>query len=245
MQKIIFLIIACLFLVDTSSGQRKLIVHSNVPEARVVIDGKDVGNVASSPIAIGTGDVSVSVVFPATRLWTIDPIHHNIDAGQSDVNLDARFSHHYQIDSIPSGAEVILNGQSLGRSPLLVQRKDPVFARFELRLSGYESGFFQPDSSIWNRGQIHLMPVVGLSAESHKMTIKRRRWITVAAAGTSLVAGIAAIQLRAKADRKFDRYNETGNNRLKQEIKRLDIQSGISLGVMQVGLGVVAFRIAF
>ncbi len=75
--------------------------------------------------------------------------------------------------------------------------------------------------------------------------MKKRTWITYAAAGASLLAGAVAIHLRTKADSRFNSYLESGSPVLKREIKRLDFQSGMALGVMQVGVGIIAFRLVF
>ena len=87
-----------------------------------------------------------------------------------------------------------------------------------------------------------LKPVVlvGLGSE-----LKRRNWISFAAAGTSILAGALAIHLRTKADNRFETYLKTGNPTLKTTVKRLDLQSGMALGVMQVGVGIIAFRLIF
>lgn len=74
---------------------------------------------------------------------------------------------------------------------------------------------------------------------------KNRAWISYAAAGTSVAAGILAVHFRTKADNRFDDYLESGSSSLKRQVKRLDVQSGVALGVMQVGVGVVAFRMIF
>ncbi|MDA1028777.1 MAG: hypothetical protein O3B41_06975 [Bacteroidetes bacterium] len=75
--------------------------------------------------------------------------------------------------------------------------------------------------------------------------IKKRKWLTYTAAGASLLAGAAAIHFRTKADSRFNSYLETGSPRIKREIKQLDLKSGMALGVMQIGLGVIAFRLIF
>ena len=75
--------------------------------------------------------------------------------------------------------------------------------------------------------------------------VKRRKWINYTAAGTSVVAGILAIHFRTKADNRFDDYLETGNPALKKQVQRLDVQSGLALGAMQIGVGVIAFRLVF
>ena len=63
--------------------------------------------------------------------------------------------------------------------------------------------------------------------------------------GFALAASALAIHFRTKADNRFDDYHEKGNLSLKSDIRRLDVQSGVALGVMQLGLGVVVFRLAF
>ena len=73
----------------------------------------------------------------------------------------------------------------------------------------------------------------------------RSKWINYTAAGTSLVAGILAIHFRTKADNRFEDYLETGNPGLKKQVQRLDVQSGLALGAMQLGVGVIAFRLVF
>ena len=75
--------------------------------------------------------------------------------------------------------------------------------------------------------------------------VKRKRWIGYTAAGTSVLAGMLAIHYRTKAHNRFEDYLETGSPALKKRVQRLDIQSGVALGVMQVGVGVIAFRLVF
>lgn len=75
--------------------------------------------------------------------------------------------------------------------------------------------------------------------------VKKRKWITYTAAGASLLAGAAAIHFRTKADSRFNSYLETGSPRLKRQIKQLDLKSGVALGAMQIGVGVIAFRLIF
>jgi len=70
------------------------------------------------------------------------------------------------------------------------------------------------------------------------------KWIAIAA-GASVLAGVAAIHFRTKADNRFNDYLKTGDNRLKKQVKSLDVQSGAALGVMQIGVGIIAFRLIF
>ncbi len=75
--------------------------------------------------------------------------------------------------------------------------------------------------------------------------VRRRRWIDVVALSGAVVAGALAVHYRTKADHRFEDWEQDKRPQLKQDIQRLDVLSGVSTGVMQVGLGVFAFRLVF
>ena len=52
-----------------------------------------------------------------------------------------------------------------------------------------------------------------------------------------------AVHFKFKADRRYDRYVETGDPALRPAIKRYDTYSGVALGVMQAGAGLFAVRL--
>ena len=76
-------------------------------------------------------------------------------------------------------------------------------------------------------------------------TPSNTNWIDYVAIGTAIAGGILAVHYRTKADNRFDDYNETRDPALKSDVKQLDLYSGVALGAMQVGLGVIAFRLIF
>jgi len=65
----------------------------------------------------------------------------------------------------------------------------------------------------------------------------------MAVAALSFTAAVLAIHYRTKADNRFDDYASSGSASLRAKINRLDRQSGIALGTMQLGLGFVAVRL--
>jgi hypothetical protein len=61
----------------------------------------------------------------------------------------------------------------------------------------------------------------------------------------ALAAGIVAVHYKFKGDDLYDEYNETGDPALRNNIDRYDNYSAIALGTMQIGVGVLAFRMVF
>ena len=57
-----------------------------------------------------------------------------------------------------------------------------------------------------------------------------------------MAAGAVSIHYKFKADRLNDQYQENGDPELRPEINSFDTRAAVSLGVMQVGLGVLAIR---
>ena len=240
-----------LFLISTgiavspALGQRTLNVTSNVQEAIVYADSGRLGTIADGPFQISDVPTRIVVTLDGGTLWTVDPIVFELEQGQDDLKIEALFDYHYRIESIPSGAQVSLDNTVIGQTPISFQRPTALESDLIVTLDGYGVQRITPGSDIWNRTLLELSPQNGLLTGVNESPLRKRKWINYAAVGTSLASGVLAIHLRTKADNRFEDFHETGDNRLKKEIKRLDLQSGISLGVMQVGIGVIAFRIAF
>ncbi|MEQ9104384.1 MAG: hypothetical protein RIE53_06765 [Rhodothermales bacterium] len=75
--------------------------------------------------------------------------------------------------------------------------------------------------------------------------VRKRRWIDVVSLSGAVVAGALAVHYRTKADNRFEDWEADKRPQLKRDIQRLDVLSGVSTGVMQVGIGVFAFRLVF
>ena len=58
----------------------------------------------------------------------------------------------------------------------------------------------------------------------------------------AVAAGAVSIHYKFKADRLNEQYEQTGDAALRPRIHDLDTRAGVALGVMQVGVGVLALR---
>jgi len=79
----------------------------------------------------------------------------------------------------------------------------------------------------------------------HIVPKARKDWVSIAATASAFAAGALAIHFRTRADNRFSDYQKSGKESLRSDVQRLDVQSGVALGVMHAGLGIVVFRLAF
>ena len=57
--------------------------------------------------------------------------------------------------------------------------------------------------------------------------------------------GALAVHFKFKADDRYDQYLETGDPEFKDQVQQYDTYSYVALAGMQVGIGVLVFRLAF
>jgi len=228
-------------------GQDRLLtVASNADSAGVWIDGSWAGYVAQGPFGLSAMAKEVVVRPFGVDAWSILPLRFDLDKRSiGAVTLDARFNYHYSIQSIPSGAQVYLGGDKLGSTPMLHVSQAPLEESIRLELDGYHGSTAQPGDGIWNTISVTLaaLPVDPEAVLSLRGRQRKGSRLNMAVAALSFTAAVLAIHYRTKADNRFDDYALSGTASLRAKINRLDRQSGIALGTMQLGLGFVAVRL--
>lgn len=246
-----FLVFACSLTVlpGTVQGQdRQLILTSNADSAGVWVDGAWMGTVEDAPFMIASTARQVVVRPPGNDIWSINPLHFDLGKETADaITLDAAFEYHYRIESIPSGAHVFLGETGVGITPTTHRTPEPLQEMIRLELEGYKPGEVEPGQNLWNHVSTTMEPLPSLAEavrSDHVVSGKGPNWVNIAVTASAFAAGALAVHYRTKADNRFDDYGVTGKESLRSDIRRLDVQSGVALGVMQAGLGFVAIRLA-
>ena len=252
MNKANLIVVMILFFCTGSAvGQeRTLVISSNVGSAHVYVDGEWLGVVTQSPFNIALNAKSVRVAASQEDQWSVDPLLFELpETSVGTVSIDVVFPQTYRVESVPSGARVFNQaGVQLGVTPLQWSTKKPLEEELLVSLGGHEPITFLPGSDVWNR---HIFSLKRLSPSDALVPSRvsgdrpPRRWVNKVVLTSAFAAGALAVHFRTKADNRFDDYNQTGNRALRSEIRRLDVQSGVALGAMQLGIGVVAIRLAF
>jgi len=244
-----FLVVACF------PGQRIVaqpVVRTNLPGATLFADSVRLGPSAQGLWVIPKTTKRLRLVAPENEAWSIAPLTKEIRGVIEDSSsLVLNFPYYHRIESVPFGASVQLETsegrQGVGETPLVYKSIILLDGQFVVRMDGYAVQRITPGTEVWNRYDITLSQ----AAEDDPRVAEVRwhpprkpnRWIDYVTVGTSVAAGIIAIHYKFKADRLYDRYEETTNPALRPDINRYDKRSSIALGVMEASLGIFAIRL--
>jgi len=232
--------------------EREIEVVTNVGTADVFVDGEWKGKASQKVFSIAS-DAKLLVVSPqGGDAWSVEAISFDLASNGPQrvgaVQLDAMFPFYYRIASMPPGANIFdQNGARIGVTPITLTRLEPLVGSIELSMEGFEASSVDVGDDIWNSTFVELRPVSSNALQAEGGFVdkrKRRRWINYAATATAIVGGALSVHYRTKADNRFDDFGVSGDPRLKSDIRRLDINSGVALGFMQAGVGVLALRLA-
>jgi hypothetical protein len=241
-------------LAGTANAQPRWIrVDSNQAEALVFADSTWLGTASDGLLALPPETRLVHVVPPTPDAWSIPAVTHPVDtAGDDTLVVSARFPFYYRFESVPSGASVYLESDGarrlLGQTPLDHVSDEPLAGTVSFDRTGHLIRTVEPGDELWNRHLVLLETVDRLTANESDLSISGHSgsaWIDYAATGVAVAGAVLAIHFKTKADNRYEIYNETRDPALKSEIKELDLYSGVALGAMQVGIGVIAFRLVF
>jgi len=235
-------------------GQARWVsIETNQPDAVVYVDSTWMGSAGQRVFELPVGASEISVVPPSVDTWVIPAITFRATGTPVDtLRLNADFPYYYRVESIPSGATVYYEGSEgrieLGETPVDYVSARPLEDELVIDLDGYLIRRVDPGRSLWNRHLVLLessVPTANSHSDLSISRVHRSHWIDYAAVGVAVAGGILAVHYKTKADNRYDAYNETRSPRLKSEVQRLDVYSGVALGAMQVGLGVLAIRLVF
>lgn len=227
---------------------------SNLPTALVYADTVRLGVAAQGVFRVPARADSLRLMPDEGDGWTLSPEVRALDLqGGDTLAIQIDFPYHYRVESIPFGAPVFLKGlderQLLGTTPLTHRSEAPLETPLVIDHKGYQIEEITPGRDVWNRYVITLNPAQSLRTEAPTPEVdwqpppKRRRWIDVAAATVAVAAGVYSIHQKFQADDLYDQYQETRDPALKSRVEAYDARALAGLGVMQVGLGVLTFRL--
>ena len=162
--------------------------------------------------------------------------------------------------SEPAGAEVYVGDSLIGRTPMRVMRSmlDSVRVWFPSR-AAWGAQMLRPDTAALSSElgvlllrfdamrllvapPLSAAPVVG-TAELRGGGFTLPRADVLFPATIALGAGVAAVMLKQHADGLYADYLRTGDESLLSQTKKYDIYAGVSLALLQVGLGYFMYRL--
>ena len=238
----------------SAQARMQIYLDTNAPEAVVFADSLRLGRAADGPYILSSAVRAIRLVPLAEDNWDLAPLVHIVTPSDTgEVTLSMHFPYYYRIESLPFGASVYVDAPGgrlrLGTTPLTYQSAAPLVGTIRIEKTGYLPQAVEPGPRVWNR---HVVALGAPPGEPWGMTSevtwnpppKQRKWIDYTALGVAAAAGLLSVHYKFKADRRYDRYLETGDFDLRSEIKSYDRRAWVALAGMQVGIGVFAVRLA-
>ena len=235
------------------AGQAFLLVRSNLPGSLVLVDSIYAGTVGEQRvIRVDPGSHKVGVSPSEVGSWVLSPPETDVVAVEGDtVNVTLDFPITYRIDSVPFGAAVFRedDDRALGETPVIFSTDEVLRAAFILEKSGYATERIVPGTEVINQHTVSLRPlgehIARSYAEEWSPSSGASKWLTYSAVGLIVAGGALAVHFKFEADDKYGEYLVTADSETKHEVDRLDRLSYVALGGVQVGLGILVYRLAF
>lgn len=159
--------------------------------------------------------------------------------GEREGVVFVRFDARLRLRSVPHGAAVFREDSLLGHTPLDVPRDSSLLT---LRAAGFDDVFLRVEE-VEEEAHIVTLPAEQSAPmlEEWKGDISAPGLRVAVPAGLALIAGVASVMFKQHADGLYDDYLRNPDGALLSEVKKYDIYAGISLAIVQVGLGYLAY----
>lgn len=228
-------------------------VTSNLRGGLILVDSAYAGAVGDGAIVrVAPGLRRVGVAPPEVGSWVLSSPETEVVAVVGDtVDVGLDFPITYRIDSIPFGATVFREDEhrALGETPLVFSTEAALRSALVLEKNGYVTERVIPGTAVINQHSVSLRPLEGQIAQSDAEEWNppggSGSWLTYSAIGLIAAGGALAIHFKFEADEKYEEYLVTADTETKAAVDRLDRMSYVALGGMQVGLGILVYRLAF
>ncbi|NNE34866.1 MAG: hypothetical protein HKN13_06500 [Rhodothermales bacterium] len=236
-----------LVMASSATAQRLVVVdETNQPDALVFADSDVVGRVSERSFLVSDDTRRIVIAPSVPGSWSILPLEYSLVGLPDTVSISAVFPFYYSVRSTPPGASVTVggNGETLGFTPIVFSRRFPIRDSLHIALDGRLPVSLFPRDALWNPIDLELEPSSVIDRSFVARPPKRtKRWVDVAAMSLVALGGAAAVHYKFKADRRYRVYERTGDPDLRPGIKRLDVKSGVAVGVMQTGVAIIVIRL--
>lgn len=216
----------------------------------ILIDGKLIGMTPLPLIELPTGAHQIAALHPQRFLWGNLDWVQTIQISIADTLIvKPTFRILCSIHSEPFGAEVFLNNELQGTTPLTIALDTQTSYSLLLKKEGYADYYLDGSPIQSNHLQVKLSKDdqffdVKAEQQQQQKTQSRYRKLTYGLWGLSILTGLATVYFKDKADEKYQQYLVAGSlrdmNRFFNDTKRFDQYSNISLGAVQ-GCFVLSF----
>lgn len=231
----------------SSSPHATVRLYSDPERAEVWLDGRFLGMTPFRDTTIGRGQRVFSLFFPSRMNWNAIAAVETVDVQPlGTVERTIRLPGRMLIASQPSEADVFLDTQRIGRTPLEVTNDRPAPLSLVLREDGYESATLTADSSGFRSALVRMVPTPAQQAAEAVREGEHpsgKSWLVAGSVATGVLSGIVAAALKERADHVYDDYLVTRDPALRDRSRRLDTGAAVAFAIMEVSIGILMYSL--
>ena len=214
------------------------------------VDDSLVGALTENEFEIRAGSHELKVS-SATDSWTaVDWTWEGTLRADSVYTFDVRTKQFIMLNTVPFGAKVIINGKTVGTTPLLLEKTD---GAVEIVMSNYMPIRLEA-SQLANKNFIDIILVNEMPSEEFEsrelkngIADRRDMIITRSTYLVTAIAGISAVYFKFEADKAVRKYPNAilleDRIYLENRIKKYDDLAAVSFGTFQVGFLYSIYRV--
>jgi len=213
----------------------------------VTIDGQFKGLTPTDILVLTAGSHRVVVSHPSPKNWLDQNWSKEVQIAPDDtVIVEVTFEKSYSINSEPYGAEVFMDGNKMGETPLFIQLPEQESKQLRFAYEGYQDTTVTLGVDETRFLNVELTPVVAepdvLVSDTvieQQQSQSKKKLLLYSAIGLSAVSGALALYFREKGNDHYDQYLTTGDpgrfNAFYDDAKRFDRFATASFITFQVG----------
>lgn len=221
------------FLLNAQDCISRFFITSNDSDATVKINDSDFRKLPAE-FNLGRGRYSL-VVKESQRKWNPQIITDTLEVSACglDSTIHFNFGKEIILDSHPQNASVISNKNVIGYTPMSFLSTIPAVT---LQKKNYESLLIPP-------GGVRTAETVELKFNGVRNgTDFFESDLFKILLGSAAALGATAAYFKIQADDKYNDYIRSKNPSVLDEVDRLDLYSGIALGLLQVNFGYLIYK---
>ncbi len=236
--KNIFIHIAVLMFIFSTNAYSQdcntlLSINTSESNSLIYIDDVFIGK-GNEDVKIELGKHILKVKESLTK-WNAEVITDTIDISECGKKYIFKYDFYENVlvDTRPQNAEIIYKDSIIGFTPGYVEVKSLNDIKFKIG-----STVFQADYELLRKNkiqQLNFEQVTGKTSFTNSDLFK-------VLIGSAVVFGGAAAYFKIQADKKYDDYLISKDKSALNEIDKLDLYSGISLGLLQINIGYLIYR---
>jgi len=219
-------------------------IKSDSANLEIFIDNKLAGKTPLQALKLKPGKYVLSVNNPLRYLWGHFDYEKEIEIFPFDtLVVSPDFSSGFSIRTKPYGAEIYINNQLAGKSPLTLFDQELFHSDMLIKKEGFKD--LHVDFNQFQMGYLNIVLEkddeifnINKLKEKHRQTIKSRyRKATYTLWAASILTGMASFYLKSQADENYQKYLSSGSlnkmNSYYDSAIRYDNYTNISLAAFQ------------